>query len=176
MKILIYKRTHTGDPNIDGIFGCEECMGSIRSHGFDAVIGVGGKGEEARSYFIDSLVNWIGIGPHRKVVDGKRGPEVTFEHFVLIEEKGPALRDLASGLARRLYDRGARHRSVCESDPEFAETKKILALAVEAPSSPARLSSSTSGVCGSREKRKPCGERSTRGTCRKVQGIANRSG
>jgi hypothetical protein len=43
MNTLVYKRTHTGDPNTQGVFGCHDCMGQIRRRSFDAVIGVGGK-------------------------------------------------------------------------------------------------------------------------------------
>jgi hypothetical protein len=40
--VLIYKRTHPRDPDVDGRFGCEDCMGAVRSRSYDAVIGVGG--------------------------------------------------------------------------------------------------------------------------------------
>ena len=55
MRILIYKRTHTGDPDPEhGIFGeaadeATDCMGKVRGYGFDAVIGVGGTGLEPQS-------------------------------------------------------------------------------------------------------------------------------
>lgn len=42
MRILAYKRTHTGDPDANGVFGVNDCMGRVRSLEFDAVIGVGG--------------------------------------------------------------------------------------------------------------------------------------
>ena len=37
--VLIYKRTHTGDPDKNGIFGINNCMGSVRDWEFYAVIG-----------------------------------------------------------------------------------------------------------------------------------------
>ena len=62
MPVFIYKRTHTGDPDKNGCFGIEDCMGEKRSWEYDAVIGIGGRGAEAESYGIDRKVNWIGIG------------------------------------------------------------------------------------------------------------------
>lgn len=48
MRILIYKRTHVGDPDDSGRFGLYNCMGRVRGYDFDAVIGVGGIGNEER--------------------------------------------------------------------------------------------------------------------------------
>jgi len=48
MRILVYKRTHNGDPDQIGRFGAYDCMGSVRRREFDAVIDVGGIGPEAR--------------------------------------------------------------------------------------------------------------------------------
>jgi hypothetical protein len=45
MRGLIYKRTHDDDPE-DGVFGVYDCMTSVRSWNFDAVIGVGGIGKQ----------------------------------------------------------------------------------------------------------------------------------
>ena len=39
MKVLVYKRTHTGDPSENGVFGESDCMGAIRNWHYDAVIG-----------------------------------------------------------------------------------------------------------------------------------------
>jgi hypothetical protein len=38
MRTLIYKRTHTGDPDASGCFGIFDCMGRVRALDFDAVI------------------------------------------------------------------------------------------------------------------------------------------
>jgi hypothetical protein len=39
MRTLIYKRTHSGDPDPKaGVFGCNNCMNTVRGWGFDAVI------------------------------------------------------------------------------------------------------------------------------------------
>jgi hypothetical protein len=65
MTILIYKRTHRGDPDADGVFGIHDCMGSVRDFAYDAVVGVGGIGDDARAHGIAGKINWIGVGPGR---------------------------------------------------------------------------------------------------------------
>ncbi len=67
MRVLVYKRTHNGDPDEQGRFGIEDCdcMGEVRSHEFDAVIGVGGIGAEAHASRIAGQVNWIGVGANK---------------------------------------------------------------------------------------------------------------
>ncbi len=64
MRVLVYKRTHNGDPDASGCFGANNCMGAVRDREYDAVVGVGGIGPEAVLNGIDGQVNWIGIGPH----------------------------------------------------------------------------------------------------------------
>src|SRR5688572_25971831 len=108
MKTLVYKRTHHGDPDEQGVFGIHDCMGQVRAWDFEAVIGVGGLGPEARSHGIDGKVNWIGIGPHKTVVAGKRGPVVTFDQFVFYGADGPDFEKLAPVLAERIYSRNVR--------------------------------------------------------------------
>ncbi len=40
MRTLIYKRTHSGDPDPEtGVFGNHDCMGRVKDWQFDAVIG-----------------------------------------------------------------------------------------------------------------------------------------
>src|SRR5205814_1927135 len=99
-KALVYKRTHTGDPDTSGTFGCHDCMGKVRGYKFDAVIGVGGKRPDHGSEDTALKINWIGISPVPAKVrrpDGKefRGPWVTFECFRLWEETGPHLNEIA---------------------------------------------------------------------------------
>ncbi|WP_112487513.1 hypothetical protein [Thiomonas sp. X19] len=53
MRILTYKRTHVGDPDEFGRFGINDCMGRVRGYRYDAVIGVGGTGWEAKSHDIE---------------------------------------------------------------------------------------------------------------------------
>lgn len=141
MRILVYKRTHPGDPDDLGRFGIHDCMGRVRRREFDAVIGVGGIGAESSSHALDGKVNWIGIGP-RKCERGLRGPIVTFERFVLFESRGPSFLELAPTLSRRMYGRNAR--TVMPFDPiELREVHCILKLASKAKPSlrnpPARM-------------------------------------
>jgi len=102
-RILVYKRTHIGDPNPEGIFGCHDCMRSVRAKQYDAVIGVGGVGHEPQSHGIDRRITWVGVGPTRHQIDGKIHPTVSFERFFLYEANGPALDSVAPSLARRMY-------------------------------------------------------------------------
>lgn len=108
MRILIYKRTHVGDPNEDGRFGLYNCMGRVRGYDFDAVIGVGGIGKEPKSFGIDQKINWVGINPTKKRSLSGSGTVVTFENFLLLDEHGPLLETLAPALAKRMYEGGAR--------------------------------------------------------------------
>jgi len=65
MRTLVYKRTHTGDPDELGQFGNHDCMGTVRGRYYDAVIGVGGIGDAPRRFNIAGKITWIGIGPHK---------------------------------------------------------------------------------------------------------------
>jgi hypothetical protein len=131
MRTFIYKRTHKGDPDKNGWFGIYDCMGKDRGFRYDAVIGVGGIGAEAKAAGIDWKVNWIGIGPRKTRVRGMRGPLVTFEHFVLYEEKGQEFHTLAPRLARRMYSNPAP-RFIFNDDfsgPEQVELDTVLQMA-----------------------------------------------
>lgn len=134
-RTLIYKRTHPEDPDREGRFGIHDCMGRVRSWGFDAVIGVGGIGSEPKSHGLDGKVNWIGIGAHKSLGTAKRGPVVTFDHFRLFEANGPNFSDLAPQLAARIYSRNVRVLMNRLDATEQQEVKKILALAEDAPPS-----------------------------------------
>jgi hypothetical protein len=111
MDTLIYKRTHTGDPNKSGVFGCHGCMGQVRRRRFDAVIGVGGKRPDRGHEGIAFKVTWVGINPSKTdAPNDSRGPLVEFECFVLWDEAGPDLRTLAPNLFRYMFeDRHVRH-------------------------------------------------------------------
>jgi hypothetical protein len=122
MRILTYKRTHVGDPDEHGRFGINNCMGRIRAYSFDAVIGVGGIGQEPKSYGIDQRINWVGIKPKRK----DNGAVVTFETFLLLDEHGPLLEKLAPNLAKRMYEKGARVLLYDYSKVERLEALSIL--------------------------------------------------
>lgn len=136
MRTLIYKRTHHGDPDESGVFGIHDCMGRVRSWNFDAVIGVGGARPDAGSEDIAFKVNWIGIGPQKRVVPDKRGPLVTFTNFKFYGGKGPSFEQLAPVLSQRIYSKNIRVTMNGLSDIEQAEVARILARAKNAPPSP----------------------------------------
>ena len=123
MRVLLYKRTHTGDPDEAGRFGVANCMGRVRSWRFDAVVGVGGRGREARKHRLDGKVTWIGVGPHRHPSPRGAGDIVTFERFLLLDAKGPRFRQLAPHLAKRIYARNVR---VMVSGFNAAEEREVL--------------------------------------------------
>lgn len=135
MRVFIYKRTHDGDPDANGCFGACDCMGAARDRDYDAVIGVGGIGNEARTNGIAGQVNWIGIGPHKTYV-GKRGPHVTFDHFVCYGIDGPDFRALAPVLAERMYTYNVRSLLRGLSKREQTEAVAIVERAAGAPPSP----------------------------------------
>ena len=132
MRTLVYKRTHNGDPNTDGVFGCHDCMGSVRSWDFGAVIGVGGQSHEPMTEGIAEKLTWIGIGPHKTNVTDKEHPEVSFDHFLYYGPAGPELRTLAPHLADLMYVKKARNVMTFNSD-EQADIDRLLALAEQAP-------------------------------------------
>lgn len=136
MRVLVYKRTHNGDPDANGCFGASDCMGTVRNREYDAVIGVGGIGSEAQSHGIDGEVNWIGIGPHKVYVDDKRGPEVMFDHFLYYGTEGPNFRELAPVLAERMYAHNVRSILDGLSEVELAEAIGIVNRASDSPPSP----------------------------------------
>jgi len=160
-RVLIYKRTHTGDPDRRGQFGIHDCMGRVRARKFDAVIGIGGISAEPRSHNIDRRINWIGIGPHKSWLNGRRGPVVVFDHFILLESNGPHLEELAPQLARHMYRTNRRHvMSNRLSGALSAEIKKILALGLKEPRSPVWLRAGAKN-----------GRRSSPGSCAKPKAI-----
>src|SRR5437667_11114012 len=106
MRTLIYKRTHSGDPDpTSGTFGVRDCMGKVRDRSFEAVIGCGGTGDEARSWRIAGKLTWVGIGPHREDAPPRfRGRKLlTFDHFLSYGDIGRPLPELAPRLAAQPY-------------------------------------------------------------------------
>jgi hypothetical protein len=134
MKTLVYKRTHNGDPDAEGRFGIHDCMGQVRGYGFDAVIGVGGVGDEPEAWGIAGKLNWIGIGPHKAEV-GKRGPLVTFDHFLQFGSEAPEFLTLAPKLASRMYANNVRLVMNKVDADERREIAAILERAKTAPPS-----------------------------------------
>jgi hypothetical protein len=147
MRVLIYKRTHPFDPSTEGVFGCEDCMGAVRRRRFQAVIGVGGIGAEPRRWGIDRRLNWVGVGAHVSeiVPMGYRGPLVTFDRFLLLEDQGPMLGIIAPALAHHVF---SVHRRVVMSDGLSAaiqrDIRRILALTL--PRREGRFRRSPGGV------------------------------
>lgn len=160
MRILTYKRTHVGDPGQDGRFGIYDCMGRVRSYGFDAVIGVGGIGQEPKSFGIDRKINWVGINPKRQQSFVGTEVEVTFEKFLLLEEHGPLLQTLAPLIAKRMYEKGARILLNDYSDLERAEANAILQWSLT--QTPPNVGGSTTGH-GCQRRCRPATK--TRGPC-----------
>lgn len=136
-RILIYKRTHEGDPDPGtGVFGNNDCMKRVRGFQYDAVIGVGGVGCEPRVKGIAGKVTWIGVGPHRRRSTRREGPLVTFDYFRYFGQAGPLLEVLAPKLAGRIFGRNVRVvMSTGLSDEERREAEQILTRARRAPAS-----------------------------------------
>jgi hypothetical protein len=153
LKTLVYKRTHTGDPDRYGRFGIHGCMGRVRAWAFDAVIGIGGMGAEPTADGIDGRITWIGIGPRKVQGKDPRAPLVTFDRFILFDRQGPFLYERAPHLARRMYERGVR-ALLYPSPVESKEISGLLDLARGAPPSRARSSRALGRVRGCR-----CGKR-----------------
>lgn len=125
--VLIYKRTHTGDPDKNGIFGINNCMGSVRDWEFDAVIGVGGISPWKGSEDIAKKINWIGIGANKNKVERYENSVVAFEEFYLFEEKGILLEDIAPNLANYIFSNNIRIvKSTSLNEKQKLEVKDIL--------------------------------------------------
>lgn len=134
MKTLVYKRTHRGDPGAEGCFGIHDCMKSVRARDFDAVIGVGGKGSEPRTHGIAEKLTWIGLGAQKTYPAGRKRPILTFENFVLYDDKGENIRELAPTLADHLLEGNARVlQNFTQAEQE--EVNKILDMAKNEPPS-----------------------------------------
>jgi hypothetical protein len=156
MRTLVYKRTHNGDPDALGQFGINDCMGTVRAREYDAVIGVGGVGDEPRREGIAEKLTWVGIGPHK--VGRADRPLVMFDRFLYFGESGPPLAQHAPVLAAHVYGRGSR-TLMSFTDQEQQEVDAILALAKKAPPSPALSGrgAAASERCGEpRSRRRGC--------------------
>lgn len=132
MRILTYKRTHSGDPDDRGVFGSSDCMGSVRNRAFDAVVGIGSKHPWTNDKAIAGKVTWIGVGPIRTPAEG-RGDEVSFEKFLLLDGDGPDFEGEAPALAKRFYEGNARSISRSYSKEEKQELQTLLAKLLSDP-------------------------------------------
>lgn len=138
MRVLIYKRTHAGDPDAKGIFGIHDCMGRCRDWNFDAVIGIGGSSPWRKDAGIKHKINWVGIGPRRIHTLNYRGDRVVFSHFELYEEKGMDIENNFPNLFDYMYR--SRKRFVMSLDfPKdvLEEVGKILNSVKDSPASKA---------------------------------------
>jgi hypothetical protein len=133
-RILVYKRTHDDDPDDQGRFGVCDCMRSVRTWKFDAVIGVGGIGAQAKSNDIAGKITWIGIGRHEDGWYG-HGPILIFDHFRHFGTKGPLLSKKAKRLATWVYSRNVRRIMDSMTSQQYSEAMKILRLAISYPPS-----------------------------------------
>jgi len=104
MRVLIYKRTHKGDPDEKGIFGNQDCMGRIRNWNYDAVIGIGGKTSYKGQENIRYRINWVGLGPKRFKSNSKRGDYVLFSHIEVYEENGEEIQHNYPSLFNHMYN------------------------------------------------------------------------
>jgi hypothetical protein len=137
LNVLIYKRTHRGDPGTDGIFGIHDCMGRVRDRDYNAVIGVGGIRPWSGEEDIKCKVNWIGIAPTKHSSNNKRGSLVTFEKYLLLDEKGPSLQNFAPNLYKYMYVDAHRRLIMSASLPWVLqkEIRGILRLVKNSPPS-----------------------------------------
>jgi hypothetical protein len=102
-------------------------MQKLRNIDFDAVIGIGGIGEEAKANKIAGKINWIGIGPHRWKEPGKNGDVIKFDTFLDYGTNGPDFRQLAPKLAHDSYTRNVRQMKVAPNDgSKYEEACEIL--------------------------------------------------
>jgi hypothetical protein len=113
----------------------------MRKTPFDAVIGIGGTGDEAEAHGISFKINWLGTGSRRTKPDPEmfprwRGPLVTFKYFLLFEDKGVDFWSVAPTLARRMYA-ACPPRFVFDdfNKTEQSEVARLLKMAKTAPPS-----------------------------------------
>ena len=83
-------------------------------------------GAEPISFGIDKKITWVGITPTYTNSSTNNHVDVEFEYFLLLDEHGPLLNDIAPLLAKRFYDGGARFLLTGYSESELLEAKKIL--------------------------------------------------
>lgn len=99
-KVLIYKMTHEGDPNDeDQIWGETNCMGKVRTFGFDIVIGIGGHGDLPKKQGIAGRVIWIGRQP-KQINSTWPYPVIQFGTMRYLGSSGPLLSRMSPNLAK----------------------------------------------------------------------------
>ncbi len=163
-RVLIYRRTHIGDPCRCGVFGVCDCMGSCRDWDLGAVLGVGGVGAAPRSHGIAEKLTWVGIGPKKGPEKNCRGSLVTSEHFCLMDKEGPLLRDDAPGLASHMCaEETTRRFAMSDSlSPDLRDEVQKLVSKYEACGPSARQMCECSVGLGFRESKREQGEEACR--------------
>lgn len=126
MRILTYKRTHKGDPNPNGQFGVNDCMGRVRNWNFDAVIGIGSLAPWSDSTDIAGKLTWVGAHPFRSSSPNERGDILLFKHFILLDDDGPLFENEAPLLAKRFFTKNARCILNSYSSSEKAEALALV--------------------------------------------------
>ena len=118
VKILVYRRTHTGDPSPQtGEFGVHDCMGRVRDWDFDAVIGIGGKKPWPGYEKIAEKITWVGVGVDQKRAPLERaksdankqqfgGHILKFHRWIVLDEDGPLLKDVSPILHKYMFSDG----------------------------------------------------------------------
>jgi hypothetical protein len=133
LNTLIYKRTHTDDPDKkSGTFGICNCMkAGVRSWPFEAVIGVGGKHPDRGCEDIARKITWVGIGAVRSKGPSDRDPLVRFEYFLLLNERGPDFEKYAHSLYEDMFVNKNVRKVLSQSRTNNMqeEVRKILAWA-----------------------------------------------
>lgn len=117
-RILIYRRTHAGDPSREtGEFGVHDCMGRIRDWAFDAAIGIGGKKPWPGYEEIAEKITWVGVGVDQKRAPSEReksdankhqfgGHILKFHRWIVLDEDGPLLKDVSPILHKYMFSDG----------------------------------------------------------------------
>ncbi len=139
-RILVYKRTHEGDPDpATGRFGVYNCMGRVRDQDFDAVIGIGGIGPAVKNS-LAGVVNWIGVGTSKSRERCRFRYNVTmvrFEVFRYVVSEAIDFRENAPRLSKLMYDGKVRHIIVDERFPnELREANNLIRRSVSNKTSP----------------------------------------
>ncbi|MDD2864862.1 MAG: hypothetical protein PHC99_09095 [Methylococcales bacterium] len=128
--VLIYKRTHKGDPDQGGIFGVNGCMGRVRNWKFDAVIGIGGKKPLKDNEGIANKISYVGLGAKKHSINSLHGhPYVIFDKFILFDDNGQRVKDIAPELHKYLYGKNVRVVKLDNTSEYWNEVEEILKLA-----------------------------------------------
>lgn len=130
MATLVYKMTHSGDPDTDlGCWGVSDCMGRVRGYDFEAVIGIGGRSWWTNETNRAGELIWIGIAP-QQIPGGKRGPKLAFTHFRHFQNGEMMLSEVSPKLDKAMRKR--RFMLYGFDQGQEREIKTILKLAMKA--------------------------------------------